>query len=282
VSAARSITSSVEVAVDPDTAFRIFTEEIDCWWLQGPINFYDSARAYGHRFEAGVGGRIVEVYDEGSGDGLELARITAWEPGVVLGWQSSVDDVRTEVRFTSYQGGTVVEVEATVPDGGGDAGGTSWVRVVPSWLDRWVRARAQVRREPAPLGRLAIAVTYRDPGAAARWLRDVAMLDATGVVPEAGVDLDPEETWIEFRVGTSAVVVLGTRDELGDARDAVMPWVSVDDLDAHFEHARSAGATVLQPPSVHGATTYVLEDPQGVRWTFAQASPRMRRNAPVS
>ena len=89
----RSVSSSVEVATDPMTAFTVFTEEIGCWWVQGPINFYDSARAYGKRIEPGGGGRVREVYDESSGDGLEVARITVWEPGVRLGWRSSVDDV---------------------------------------------------------------------------------------------------------------------------------------------------------------------------------------------
>ena len=68
-----SVTSSVAVTVDPATAFSVFTEELDCWWVQGPINFYDSSRAYGMRIEPGVGGRIVEVYDDATGDGLELA-----------------------------------------------------------------------------------------------------------------------------------------------------------------------------------------------------------------
>ena len=94
-----SVTSSVAVTVDPATAFSVFTEELDCWWVQGPINFYDSSRAYGMRIEPGVGGRIVEVYDDATGDGLELARITVWEPGRRLTWQSVRDDVEVDVQF---------------------------------------------------------------------------------------------------------------------------------------------------------------------------------------
>lgn len=41
----RSITSEVEVAVDPKTAFTVFTEEMDLWWVRSPISFYDGARA---------------------------------------------------------------------------------------------------------------------------------------------------------------------------------------------------------------------------------------------
>lgn len=79
----RSRTSQVEVAVDPLTAFTAFTEELDLWWVRGPINAYDSGRLVAMRCEPGVGGRIMEVYNADSGEGLELARITAWELGQI-------------------------------------------------------------------------------------------------------------------------------------------------------------------------------------------------------
>ena len=31
------VSSEVEVAVDPGTAFAAFTEELDLWWVRGPI-----------------------------------------------------------------------------------------------------------------------------------------------------------------------------------------------------------------------------------------------------
>src|SRR5439155_16916456 len=36
VSSTDSVTTSVEVAVDPLTAFEVFTEEIDSWYQRGP------------------------------------------------------------------------------------------------------------------------------------------------------------------------------------------------------------------------------------------------------
>ena len=39
------VSSEVEVAVDPDTAFVAFTEELDLWWVRGPINHYAAGRA---------------------------------------------------------------------------------------------------------------------------------------------------------------------------------------------------------------------------------------------
>jgi hypothetical protein len=70
----RSARASVEVAVDPLTAFKAFTEEIGQWWVPGPVNFRDSARAVTNRIEPGVGGRVMEVYDEARSPGSPARR----------------------------------------------------------------------------------------------------------------------------------------------------------------------------------------------------------------
>ena len=43
-----------------------------------------------------------------------------------------------------------------------------------------------------------------------------------------------------------------------------------DDIDAHCERARQAGAIVVQPPSTqfYGDRTYRARDPEGHIWTF--------------
>jgi len=48
-------------------------------------------------------------------------------------------------------------------------------------------------------------------------------------------------------------------------------WVAVDDLDAHLERARSAGARILTEPqnTPHGRQ-YRVEDLEGHRWMFQQ------------
>src|SRR5260370_40029940 len=117
--------------------------------------------------EPGVGGRILEVYGSDLDDALELARITAWEPGQVLAWHSSVDDVEVEVTFVPTAGGTAVQVLATVPAGGQDRGGTAWQRVVPDWFGAWCARRDVAAREPEALARLAIAVYDIKPVTAA-------------------------------------------------------------------------------------------------------------------
>ncbi len=96
-----TVSSEVEVGVDPATAFTVFTEEIDLWWLRGPINFWsDGGRVAEVRCEPGVGGRILEVLDDrAAGEVLVRACITVWEPGSRLAWTSALDDVSTEVTF---------------------------------------------------------------------------------------------------------------------------------------------------------------------------------------
>ena len=276
----RTTTSSIEVAVDPSTAFQVFTEELHCWWIQGPINFFETARAVHMRMEPGVGGRILEVYDEETGDGLELARITAWEPGERVAWTSSLDDVEIDVRFERSAGGTEVRVRATIPEGGNDKGGSAWVRTTPVWLGAWIQEREHVPHEPRHLARLAVVVHYAAPAAAARWLRDVF-----GLVPASGIPAsepeDPSHCWIEFRVGDSAIVLWGREARPEAATPPThTPFVHVDDLDAHFAHAESNGAAILQGIHSQGYRAYEAADPEGNRWIFAQASPRMRRSGP--
>jgi uncharacterized protein YndB with AHSA1/START domain len=63
------------------------------------------------RFEPYVGGRFVEVYDD-DGEGFELGRVTAWEPGRKLGFtwtqsswpEDAITDV--EIAFEPVEEGT--------------------------------------------------------------------------------------------------------------------------------------------------------------------------------
>ena len=100
----------IHVDVDPDTAFAVFTEEIDAWYQRGPHNFADPGRAVGIRFEPFVGGRLIEVHDRETGEGLTMARIDVWEPGKRLVF---VDHRETEadVTFEASDGGTRVTLE---------------------------------------------------------------------------------------------------------------------------------------------------------------------------
>ena len=56
-----NVTSTIDVDVDPMTAFTAFTDELDQWWGNGPIDAWDSSRCIGRRLEPGVGGRLLEL-----------------------------------------------------------------------------------------------------------------------------------------------------------------------------------------------------------------------------
>ena len=49
-------------------------------------------------------------------------------------------------------------------------------------------------------------------------------------------------------------------------------YVFVDDVDKHFQHAREAGAKILEEPEdqFYGDRRYATEDPEGHHWYFAQ------------
>jgi uncharacterized glyoxalase superfamily protein PhnB len=276
VSEPRTRESTVEVETDPQTAFAAFTGELDLWWVRGPINAYDSGRLVEMRCEPGVGGRILEVYDAESGEGLELARITAWEPGERVAWKSSLDDVSIDVRFEPTAAGTLVRLEATVAEGGEDRGGSSFVAVAPPWFGAWMRRRDSAPREPHELARLALTLCYAQPAAAARWLVDVFAFESPSPLPPGDDPLTDEEygfPWIELHAGNASLVIEPLAGSADLAAVTHVPWVFVDDLEAHLARARAHGAEIVQEIERTAFTSYVALDLEGRRWRFAQARP---------
>ncbi|HJS74162.1 MAG TPA: SRPBCC domain-containing protein [Vicinamibacteria bacterium] len=110
-----SVTVTTLVAVDPDTAFRIFTDEVDLWWRRGPRYRPEVSAEGTMRFEPGVGGRLLEVYE--TGNVFELGRIHAWEPGarLLFDWRARNfepgETTVVEVRFEESGKGTRVTLE---------------------------------------------------------------------------------------------------------------------------------------------------------------------------
>jgi uncharacterized protein YndB with AHSA1/START domain len=103
------------VDADPATAFEIFTAEVDAWWKQGP-RFRPSVRGPGVlRFEPGVGGRLLETYEDGST--FVFGRVIVWEPGRRLVFESFArafqpgESTEVEVRFEPAGESTRVTVE---------------------------------------------------------------------------------------------------------------------------------------------------------------------------
>jgi uncharacterized glyoxalase superfamily protein PhnB len=129
-------------------------------------------------------------------------------------------------------------------------------------------------------------LSYEDVGAAVDWLSEAfgfreqgeRYSERDGTVSHAELELD------------GAVVMLGWpgRDYLGPAKHAEeceqarrwldVPYivdgvlVYVDDVDAHCEHARAAGATILREPKDEPyGRLYNAADLEGHRWMFMQA-----------
>jgi uncharacterized glyoxalase superfamily protein PhnB len=280
MSQGRSRTSMVEVAADPLTAFAAFTDELDLWWVHGPINAYDSGRLVEMRCERGVGGRIMEVYDAESGEGLELARITVWEAGKRLAWKSTLDDVTIDVLFEPTATGTMVRLEATVSEGGEDRGGSSFVSVTPSWFGAWMGRRDTAPREAHDLARVALTLHYARPAAASRWLAEAFGFESPSALPEGEDPLSDDEygfPWIEFHVGNSSLMIEPLAGPVDHAQVTHVPWVFVDDLEAHLARARENGATIVQDIERHGFTSYIALDLERRRWRFSQARPTQPR-----
>jgi uncharacterized protein YndB with AHSA1/START domain len=120
MSATDSVCVTTVVAVAPEAAFAVFTEQVDAWWRHGPR--FRSGRGSLMRFEPGVGGRLLEI--EGGSDGtFELGRVRVWEPPkrIVLEFRARSFEpgelTLVEVRFEAVAAGTRVTVE----HGGWDA-----------------------------------------------------------------------------------------------------------------------------------------------------------------
>ena len=105
-----SVRVTIHVGVDAATAFDVFTNEIDAWYRRGPHNFFDPVRAIGIRIEPGVGGRMLEVYDNDTGEAREMATVTTWEPGARLVLRDT-RDTEIEVTFEPRGNETKVTLE---------------------------------------------------------------------------------------------------------------------------------------------------------------------------
>ncbi|MGI9614525.1 MAG: SRPBCC domain-containing protein [Acidimicrobiales bacterium] len=254
----------IEVSADPATAFKIFTEEYDQWWGNGPIDAYESWRLVERRIEPGVGGRVVEDYGD---EERVLGTITVWEPGARLAW-TTTNEVTIEVAFTALSNGARVTVTGIVVDGVDGSADLSMVRMAQQWFPRYLERR-ETHGALQPPGRFGVVLRSNAPAATARWLAEVFQLECTGDIPET--EGDPDYTWIEFRVGNSVIVLWGGGGSIG----ADMPIVFVDDLDAHFDHAKTAGAAVITPITEHGFRGYTAKDCEGRHWQFMQAGPRV-------
>jgi len=104
-----SVTVTTVVALAPDAAFAVFTDEVDAWWRRGP-RFRSRATEDGTL--AFTGGRLVETFADG--ERYEVGRVLHWEPGarLVFEWRdrsfAATESTEVEVRFVPDARGTRV------------------------------------------------------------------------------------------------------------------------------------------------------------------------------
>jgi uncharacterized glyoxalase superfamily protein PhnB len=137
----------------------------------------------------------------------------------------------------------------------------------------------------APAQRAIPMISYEDVGAAIDWLADAFGFRESG---QRFTDADGRVTHAEFSLD-GATVFLGwpgpdyrsprrhAEDCEQAARWLATPWVidgvcvEVGDVDAHYDHARAAGATILrEPEDLPFGRLYSAADLEGHRWMFMQ------------
>lgn len=113
-----------------------------------------------------------------------------------------------------------------------------------------------------PPGTIIPELAYPDVRAAAEWLsRSFGFVERLRIGNHR----------VQMAFGDGSIVVTGPSNHTpADFAHAVM--VSVANVDDHYQRAKQAGATILNPPTdyPYGERQYTAEDPGGHRWTFSQ------------
>ena len=132
-----------------------------------------------------------------------------------------------------------------------------------------------VTNPPKDMPRITPHLFYNDVDAAINWLVKafgfevrLRMTDQNGGVVHG-----------ELKVADSLVMLgLASESEAWESPQSLNRhitarlYVFVDNLDAHYERALSAGAEIIRPPADQfwGDRVYECIDPEGHRWKFAQ------------
>lgn len=138
------------VPLPVEQAFALFTERIGSWWPTETHSIAadneDATAGTIIRFDAHVGGQVVETAPDGSE--CSWADVMAWQPPhrFVLSWHPSPNPIASsvlEVTFTATEGGTELRlVHSGWDEFGADAGerrdgyNTGWEMVLDRYVDR--------------------------------------------------------------------------------------------------------------------------------------------------
>lgn len=277
-----AVVATVDVGVDADSAFEIFTDQIDAWYVRNPYTFSDPDRAVAIRFEPRVGGRLIEVYDAATGEGREMARVQAWEPGRRLVFTDE-RDTSVEVTFERIgPAATRVRLEhrglaRLAQDLAAQLRRYGWALLLTWYHDHLRRGRSDKgatvsKQDGFTLTGLTTYLYYEDAEAAVGWLGRVfgfrekaRFYNPDGVLQNAEM-LVGDVTLHLDGAGPGYWKSQGTEGPVGQ-----LSIVFVDDVDAHYAHATAAGLAAEPPEDkFYGARVYSVTDPGGNRWSFWQ------------
>jgi uncharacterized glyoxalase superfamily protein PhnB/uncharacterized protein YndB with AHSA1/START domain len=288
-----TVSATVEVALPPEQAFRVFTAEIGAWYVVDRYTVVDHERTVDVRIEPRVGGRLLDVHDAATGEGNEMGRVTAWEPPRRFQF-TDARATETEVRFDPVPGGgrTAVTLEQRgldrLPPGEAEHVRRYGWRLLLRWFEaalasppeelglERVATMQPAHEEDQPMTATGSTVTlrgvspylyYPDAGAALDWLarvfgfRETARyVDDDGVVRES-----------EMQVGDTTIQLSGGHAPGTGHGQGLLLIVHLDDVDA--QHARVAAAGVEAPDpeqKPYGPRTFTVTDPWGYHWDFWQ------------
>ena len=284
--AAGAVSATVEVALPPAEAFRVFTEEIGSWYLVDEHTVMDHERTVDIRFEPYVGGRLMDVYDATTGEGREMGRITAWEPGRRVGF-TDTRETETEVRFEPAGGGSAVTIEQRgldrlPPDQADHVRRYGW-RLLLRWFtaalpdaphelddnenhDLEEQTMTRTTDGEVTIQGVTPYLYYEDAGAALDWLARVFGFRETARY----VDGDDVVKESEMQVGSTTIQLCG-RTPGADEGTGLLLIVHVDDVDAQHARVVEAGVDAPAPEQrPYGPRTFTVTDPWGYRWDFWQ------------
>jgi uncharacterized protein YndB with AHSA1/START domain len=108
---------SVFVAVAPEDAFAVFTQEIDLWWRTGPKFRIAGQRRGSLSLEPKLGGRLFETFEHPKGtQTFTIGTILKWEPPTQLSFEwrgvnyKPAEKTWVDVSFAALGEGTMVKV----------------------------------------------------------------------------------------------------------------------------------------------------------------------------
>ena len=122
-------------------------------------------------------------------------------------------------------------------------------------------------------------IRYEDAPAAIDWLERAFGFERRVVQEDGG-----KVSHAELAYGNGMLMLASTHEDLpaaaktprqlgGQATGGM--YVVVDDVDAHCERARAAGAEIVREPADqhYGSRDYVARDPEGFLWSFGTYRP---------